>query len=184
MNEPTQIRAGDTKTWTESGGDYKASDGWTLKYALRSSVGSIDITSTASGDDHLVALTAAVTTNYTAGIYQYQAYVENADSSARHTLYTGSIEILANLVTAGAIDTRSHIRKVFEAIKALLEGRSSKEYDSYQIAGRNITLLKPEELIKWYHHYETLLKQEEAAERVGRGEDFGGQIAVRFDPIS
>ena len=31
--EPTQIRAGDTIEWKRSIDDYKASDGWTLKYA-------------------------------------------------------------------------------------------------------------------------------------------------------
>lgn len=184
MNEPTQLRAGDTATWSETVDDYKASAGWTLKYALRSNVGSINITSAADGDDHEVSLTAAVTAAYTAGMYQYQAYIENAATTIRHTLYTGAMEILSNLVSAGAIDTRTHIRKVFEAIKARIEGRAGKEYDSVQIAGRNVALLKPEELVKWYHHYERLLDQEEANERVARGENIGGMIVARFDSVS
>ena len=31
--EPTQFRAGDTIEWKRSIDDYKASDGWTRKYA-------------------------------------------------------------------------------------------------------------------------------------------------------
>ena len=31
--EPAKIRAGDTIEWKRSIDDYKASDGWTLKYA-------------------------------------------------------------------------------------------------------------------------------------------------------
>ena len=47
--EPLTIRAGDTIEWTKSINDYKARDGWTLKYAFRGSAGTIDITGSADG---------------------------------------------------------------------------------------------------------------------------------------
>ena len=37
--EPLTIRAGDTIEWTKSIDDYKASDGWTLKYSFRGTGG-------------------------------------------------------------------------------------------------------------------------------------------------
>ena len=56
--EPTQIRAGDTIKWKRSVDDYKASDGWTLKYAFRGSAGTIDITGSADGNDLVIYLSA------------------------------------------------------------------------------------------------------------------------------
>ena len=37
--EPLTIRTGDTIEWTKSIDDYKASDGWTLNYSFRGTVG-------------------------------------------------------------------------------------------------------------------------------------------------
>jgi hypothetical protein len=64
--EPLTIRAGDTIEWTKSIDDYKASDGWTLSYSFRSASGTIDITSTADGDDHAVCIAPATSTAYSA----------------------------------------------------------------------------------------------------------------------
>ena len=64
--EPLEIRAGDTVTWKKSVDDYRASDGWTLKYSLRGNGETIDITSTASDDAHLVSETAATSAAWTA----------------------------------------------------------------------------------------------------------------------
>ena len=45
--EPFEIRAGDTVKWKKAVDDYRASDGWTLKYSLRGNSTTIDLTSTA-----------------------------------------------------------------------------------------------------------------------------------------
>ena len=47
--EPLTIRAGDTIKWTKSLDDYKASEGWTLKYAFRGNAGTVDITGSEDG---------------------------------------------------------------------------------------------------------------------------------------
>ena len=64
--EPLTIRAGDTIEWTKSIDDYKASDGWTLSYSFRGTGGTIDITSSADGDDHAISIAPATSTAYTA----------------------------------------------------------------------------------------------------------------------
>ena len=74
--EPETFRAGDTVKWKKALDCYKASDGWTLKYSFRGTAGTIDITSSASGDDHLIEVSAATSAAYGAGLYAVQGYVE------------------------------------------------------------------------------------------------------------
>jgi len=64
--EPLTIRTGDTIEWIKNTDDYKASDGWTLRYSFRGTGGTIDITSTADGDDHAISIAPATSTTYSA----------------------------------------------------------------------------------------------------------------------
>ena len=73
--EPELFRAGDTIKWKRSLSDYKASESWVLKNAFRGTPGVIDITSSASGDDHLVNEVAATTAAYSPGIYDVIGFV-------------------------------------------------------------------------------------------------------------
>src|SRR3990167_1080353 len=91
--EPAEVRAGDTVEWTKSLGDYPASDGWTLKYAMRGPM-VIDITATASGSSYAVSVAKTVSALWIAGLYYWQAYVEKG--SDRHTVGTGRITIAPN----------------------------------------------------------------------------------------
>jgi hypothetical protein len=184
MNEPQKFSAGDTITWTESLADYPASAGWTLKYRF-SGPGQIDLTSVADGDNHKITIAKAASAEYGAGMYQWQSYVENM--SERHTINFGMSAILADLTQVASdaeYDARSHVRKVFDAIKAAIESRATKSQSEIVIAGRSIKYLSPGELIKWYHHYESLVKSEENAELIRKGLKAPNKILTRFDPIS
>ena len=63
-SEPESLVAGDTVTWQKTLSDYPASDGWVLSYRLINAAGNIDITSSASGDDHLVSVAATATAGW------------------------------------------------------------------------------------------------------------------------
>ena len=83
--EPEKIVAGDRLIWkrTDLNADY-ANSAYTLKYSARlEGTGSteIEITASASGSDYLIEVASAVTANYTAGTYRWQAYItRNSDS--------------------------------------------------------------------------------------------------------
>lgn len=184
MNEPQSFSAGDTVTWTKSLSDYLASAGWTLKYRL-SGPAQIDLTSAADGSDHKITISKTASAAYGAGVYQWQSYVEKG--SERFTIARGHIEILADLTQLEAgteYDGRSHVQIVFEAIKATIESRATKAQSEVVIAGRSLKYLDPGELIKWYHHYERLVKQEQDAELIAKGLGASNKILTRFDPIS
>ena len=177
--EPLEIRSGDTVTWKKSIDNYRASDGWTLKYSLRGNSETIDITSTASDADHLVSETATTSAGWTAGIYDAVGYVEKG--SERFTVYTSRIEVLPDLVAAGSsYDGRTHVKKVLDAIEAVLENRATKEIEESTIEGVAIKRIPHDQLLLLRQKYLNFYQQEQAAERIKLGLGTTNQILTRF----
>ncbi len=177
--EPSAVTAGDSITWTKSLPDYPASAGWVISYALRSSAGSITITGSASGADHLVSVSAATSAPWVAGLYSWQAYVTRG--AERHTVATGSMIVRANLAAAGAnFDTRSHCKKVLDAIEAVIEGRASAGDQEITIDGTRLVKMTAEQLLALRSRYLVWYRDEQAAERLANGLGSRNRIKVRF----
>lgn len=177
LNLPKQIRAGDTLSFTDQLADYSALDGWTLVYALVNRTNQITITSSASGSDHAVSEVYAVTEGYAPGTYRYQAYVD--DGSDRHTVESGTVEILPDL-KGGMVDDRSHAEKVLEALEATMEGKASQDQLSMSINGRSLTRFSPAELMKWRDRYKAEVNQQRMAEKIKAGLNTGRKTQIRF----
>lgn len=177
--EPEQFRAGDTIKWKRSLSDYKASESWVLKYAFRGTPGVIDITSSASGDDHLVNEVAATTAAYSPGIFDVIGFVEKGND--RHTVFTSRIEVQPDLEAAGSsADYRSHVKKVLDAIEAVLENRATKEIEESTIEGVAIKRIPHDTLLSMRSRYLTYYRQEQAAEKLKLGMGSGRTIFTRF----
>lgn len=177
---PARLVAGDFLTWERTLPAFPAADDWQLRYALSSPTAQIPlIHGTASvsiqdagGGVWTVEVPAATTAPWAAAGYAYQEYVQKSTGAERQTLASGRLEVLANLA-AGAADLRSHARKMLEALEALALGKATKDQLSYSIAGRSLTRLNPDELIRWTNHYRALVANEDAAARSAAGG--GGQ---------
>lgn len=174
--EPSSVYAGDTVTWTKSLTDYPAPT-YTLAYALVRDGGSISITASASGADHLVSVSAATSAAWVPGTYQWTAYVTSG--SARYTVETGEIVIKPN-PAAGGYDTRSYARRMLDAIEALLEGRATSDVSSYSIGGRSLSKMSALELVQWREKFRREAESEKAGERIARGLNTGRKILTRF----
>lgn len=182
LNIPVTLQAGDTITWRDTLIAYPPSDGWILKYALAGN-NPISITSTASGNDHLFNLAPAVTTTWTPGKYQYQAFVTRG--TEQYTVETGQTEVLRNFRLQGAgYDVRSHNQKMLDAIKATELGRATKEESQYTIGSginqRSLSRLSPEELYTWRKHYEEEVKIEAQRTLIEQGKSPGNTIKIQF----
>lgn len=177
---PARHVAGDFLTWERSLPEFPSSAGWALRYALSTPTVQIPlihgsssvIIQDAGGGAWTVSAPAGTTAAWAAGSYQYQEYVQKAGGAERRTLASSRVEILPNLA-AGAADLRSTDRKMLEALEALAVGKATKDQLSYSIAGRSITRLNPDELIRWTDYYRARVAREEAAERASLG--LGGQ---------
>ena len=171
------MRAGDFLTWTKSFTDYPANDGWVLSYTLINATNKISIPASASGADHLVAVTAVNSAAYAAGIYTWMARVTKATEI--YTVGQGTIEVLPNLAALTTFDGRSHARTMVEAIEAAIQGRASALQLEYELNGRRIKFMGPDELIKWLSFYRSELAKEAQAESLARTGISRRKIGVR-----
>ncbi len=154
---PRNFTVGDTLSFTEYVGDYLPDDGWVLSYQLVDGSHQHTITGSDNGDgDHLVAATAATTSAWVAGDYNWQSYVTKADE--RHSIAGGLFTLKPNFA-AGSVDARSHVKKVLDAIESLLEGKAGKDVDSYSIHGRSLSRMNVTELLTWRDKYKRELAQ-------------------------
>lgn len=176
--EPENFIAGDTVKWKRSLDDYKASASWVLKYALRGA-GTINLTATASGDDHLITIAAATSAGYTPGTYSWIAYVEKAGE--RYTIAQGYTTIKANLATATSVTDRL---LSIEADITAINGYLSKNYkfSSYAIAGRSLNQHSITDLFTLKDRLQRELNTLRSEEKIRRGLDSGKIIRVRMQP--
>ena len=175
---PNEIRIGDTVKWTDHDGDYLPADGWVLSYTFSKDGSTVTVAGTDNGDGkHLITVDSS--TSLTAGEYKWVAYV-TADSE-RHTLETGRVTALADLVSAASgYDTRSHVKKTLDALEAVIEGRATTDQHSYSIAGRTLQRMEIADVITWRDKYKAYYAQEVRAERIKRGLGHSGRVEVRF----
>lgn len=176
--EPAAVTAGDTVTWSRSLADYPASSGWTLAYALRNAAEQIDITATASGADHLVSVPAATSRAWKPGVYGWGAYVTNG--ADRFEVARGSIVVRPNLQQATPLDSRSHARKVLDAIEAVIEGRASRDQEEYTIGDRSLKRTPITELLRLRSIYRAEVAREDAAADLVAGRPARNRFYVRL----
>jgi len=178
--EPGELRAGDTWQWTKSLADYPAGT-WALTYRFKNAAGGFEIAASASGTDFSVTVAASTTTGYTAGVYSWQAQV--VSGSEKHTVDSGTLRVLPNLFSgtaAAAYDDRTHARIVLDAIEAVIEGRASRDQESYEIAGRSLKRTPIADLLKLRQHYKAEVANEDMAEAIRNGTGTGRRIQFRL----
>jgi len=178
--EPVSFRAGDLLTWEKDLSLYPANDGWSLAYTLINSAQKLSIASSASGAKHLVSVSAATTAAYVAGLYQWAARVTK--TTEIYTIKSGTIEILPNIAAAGVLtyDFRSHAKTMLDALEAAFEGRATSTQLEYQISGRQIRSMTPEDMITWRNYFKTEVVREQQAEQFARTGINPRRIGVRL----
>lgn len=167
--EPQEIRAGDTIKWRREdlSSNYPASS-WTLKYYFLKTGKQIIITTSADGEYFSIVVSKTTSAAYPSGVYSWLAKVSKG--TEEFTVDEGTIQILPDLVAAATgYDSRSHVKKVLDAIEAAVEGRATRTDLAYTIQGRSISHIPPAELIKWHSHYKQLYKSEQDAEKIKNG---------------
>jgi hypothetical protein len=178
--EPASFVAGDTLTWTKHLADYPAG-AWTLKYRLLNAAGKIDITATASGTDHLVSVSAATTAGYTAGDYDYLAWVEK--SGERVSIGQGRIKVIANLAALNTYDGRSPARKIYDGLLAAYQSRvdgGQGFVQEYEIAGRRMKFTTAADWLNQMNYWKAQVAAEDRAAKIAAGLATGNRVMVRF----
>lgn len=133
---------------------------YTLRFDARLASNSpITVTFDKSGGVHSGTLDFA---SALAGVWRYT--IRATDSAANSRIVEdGSIKVFAD---PNAGNTQTHAERMLVALEAMLEGKATSDQQSYSIAGRTLTRMTVDEIMKWRSHY----KAEVAAERsAGKG---------------
>jgi len=175
--EPLSPRAGDTWQWTRSLSDFPA-PGWVLTYHAWNSSAAITITASADGTDHSVSVPSATTGAYTAGRYEWVARV--TDGASDYTIGSGIWQVLP--AVGAAMDTRSHARKMLEALDALIEGRATDgDIDVVRQSINDRTVERDMgQLLALRAKYAQMVASENQAAALARGDQSGRHVRVRF----
>lgn len=156
---PLTFVAGDYLNLKESYSDYPASENWAITYTLVNASAIIEITSTASDDDHLMQVAIATTADWESGVYDWQKRVSNG--TVTYTLDIGQITIKPSFTAQStSYDNRSHVKKTLDALESVILGKASKDQLSYSIAGRSISRMSPNELLEWRDKYKAEYRAE------------------------
>lgn len=177
--EPTSITAGDSLTWQRSLADY-AADVWTLKYRLINSTAKLDLTATASGTNHLITISTAVSAAIAPGLYAWSAWVEK--TGERVTIGSGTLRVLPNLAVQAVYDARSDAAVIVDQLMAAYKSYSASNghVAEYEIAGRRMKYRSGAEILAAINHWKAVLASEQRAARIAAGLGAGNKLLVRF----
>jgi hypothetical protein len=178
MLETNTSYIGDSLEWSSSYSDYPSST-WTLAVYFNGPR-SLVVSGTADGS---IGFSTFVSASQTAGLLagQYKVVEVVTSGSRRATVSTTTFEFLSNpALTPAGTDARSHVRKVFEAIKAVIEGRATQAEENISIGGRSLSRTPLAELLKLYKQYEQMVRDEEASEKIAKGMSSGNSVYVRW----
>jgi hypothetical protein len=182
---PSQIIAGDTVVFDVSLGDWNNSEG-DISVVFNKLDGTDTASATTSsevadqGSGWRVTLDNTFTTAMDAGDWKALVFFTTT-AGARYFQSESRVAVTANFATA-AVDDRSHVEAVLEALEARILGRAAadKFYASISIGDRSVSELTIEECIRWRSVYKHELTRIKRAERVANGLGHKGQIRTRF----
>jgi len=171
--EPSELRAGDTLTFSRNLPDYPADAGWTINYSFRGQTASaIDFSSTASGKEQLVTVSASVTAGWLPGEYTGVGVV--TDGTTVKTIWSGKLVILQNLsAVQPGTDLRTQNRKVLDFINCMIEKRASNPLKSSEVEGTVFTWSDWKDLLPLQALYQTKVRNEEIDDLQAQGKPTG-----------
>ena len=169
--EPTELQLGDFWAWkrTDLANDYPTA-AYALIYEFNlvdgSTASNFTLTATEANDEYIISTTS--TTSYTAGNYNWIAYIQRSSDSARIKIGEGFTEIQQNYATTTA-SVRSHAKIVLDAIEAVIENRASIDQSSMSIAGRSLSRMSVDELMTFRNTYKAEYLKEVKMTRIKNG---------------
>lgn len=183
--EPDVLVVGDRWVWRRPDlvADYPTAD-YALTYEFHEDTGGggshkFTITATETTTDYLIEIASATTAAYSAGEYNWYAFITRSSDSQRIAIDEGHTKLELNFANTNA-DNRSHAKKVLDAIEATIEGRASQDQMSYSIAGRSLSRMSIDDLLKFRDRYRAEYNREIKKLRIKNKQDTGNTIKVRF----
>lgn len=179
--EPTEIAVGETLEWTRNLPAFPASE-WTLTYYFRGAGPGFDVTATADGDAYSITVPTSSTSNLVEGVYFWQAWVTK--DSEKHMVGSDQVKVkkdFTSITTSTIVDKRSQLKKILDAIDAMVLGKATLDQQEYAIGNRQLKRIPIPDLMQLRREYAALYAQEVRAARRKGGASYLKNINARFD---
>lgn len=183
--EPYELVVGDRWVWKREdlNTDY-STDLYSLSYEFHCDSGGggnhkFTINATESGNVYYVEVASTTTAGYSPHRYVWDAYITRTSDSQRIRIDSGVTELLDNLANTNA-DQRSHVKKVLDALEAMIANRASVDQSSMSIAGRSLSRMDINDLLSWRDKYKAEYLRELKRARAKNGSSTGNTVKVRF----
>ena len=174
---PAELTAGDSWRWRfdDVSNAFPPSEGWVLTCRFHNDASAFVLVAQIVNGGYEVSDGATSTAARAPGAYAWAALLLRGDE--RVTAATGRVLIHPDPATATA-DIRSHAERVLDAIRAVIEGRATKDQESYSIAGRSLSRTPLGELLALERRYAARVASEASARDGASGAS--RTISVRF----
>ncbi len=173
MNEvPTRIVAGDSVSFRWEDGAYPATSGWSSAWRLVGAGIALTLSSAAEDVGFRVTATAVATAALAVSSARgvpCSLFGTVASGATRTTVYQAPCLLLPNPASITG-DQRGHATTTLAAIDALLEGRATKDQQSYRIGDRELARIPVPELLALRDYYKAEARREADAALIGSGQ--------------
>lgn len=162
-DEPNQITAGFSVSWTKSLSEYPATE-YSLVYTLAPlSGGEVKtVNGYASGDDFEVSLTPADTAQFDSGLYQLTGYVEDiatSGQSVKTEIYVGRLSVLAGAESNE--DRRTYAETILQSLRSTYQKLVSNTVSQATVNGTTYTKRDLADLRAEMTYWENQIKNEQ-----------------------
>lgn len=165
---PSRLVAGDLWAWRVDGmlAAYPP-DAFNLSYSLAPHAGGavVNVSAVSDADGWSISIPSATTASLTPGLYGWTLFATRISDGARQAICSARFEVSPDPAQGG--DARTQARKLLDAINAVLEGRITKDVESYSIEGRSLTRV-PLEVLRTTRA--RLMREVQAEERLAKGQ--------------
>lgn len=179
--EPDRLVTGATAQWRKASIDYPATDGWEMVYYFRKAEGDgFNVEADAVGADYLATIESTATATLTAGTFNWQCWV--IKGAVKYLVDSGRLFMSAGFDASPETqaDSRSEVKKILDAIEAMIAKRATKIQQEYVLGNRAMKFIPIPDLIALRTQYAQLYNEEVRAERLRKGGPFFKNILTRF----
>lgn len=153
---PATLVAGDGWSWADAEASAACPPPfWGLRYVFRpvEGGGRFEVVATVADGAFLLSADPTFTAIRVPGWYLWTAVAAAADGGDRRTLKSGRVQIMPDPLATMANDGRGAAERILAAIEATLEGRVTKDAESYSIEGRSISRTPIADLLRLRNVY-------------------------------
>jgi len=190
MNIPGKIRAGTTVKWRDDGtsdpfGDpIQSTDGWTLKYYLRTNTPTEGHTATATayGTGWQTEISATDSADFIAGDWFFNAEVSKG--AEKYVIGSGQFTVSEALSYTGAsipaLNGKSQAVQDLEAVDAALRMITTGRSKEYTIGDRTFKSIDIPDLVMWRDRLKDIVNREQKADKMANQKGNPHAMYVRF----